>query len=101
MKRIAITKGEARGCLTVIREVYSTGKRKILCECSCGSTTRVRLDHFRDGHTTSCGGCGLEMGGVRKTLAAWASEHGIPESTLRYRLKSMGLREALNSRKVR
>lgn len=101
MKRIEIKKGETRGCLTIIREVYSTGKRKVLCQCTCGATARVRLDHFRDGHTSSCGRCGLEMGGVRKTLAAWAAEYGIPESTLRYRLKIMGLREALNSKKVR
>jgi hypothetical protein len=101
VKRVPVKIGEVRGKLTVIREAYSATKRKVLCECSCGAKRKVRLDHFLSGHTTSCGRCGIEMGGVRKSLVDWARDYGIPESTLRYRLKTMSLREALSAKTVR
>jgi hypothetical protein len=101
VKRVPVNIGEVRGKLTLVREVYSAKKRTVLCECSCGAKRKVRLDHFLSGHTTSCGRCGIEMGGVRKTLLEWAQEYGIPESTLRHRLKTMSLRDSLNTKKVR
>lgn len=95
MQRIEVTHGDEYGDLRVIREVESPGKRSFLCRCSCGREMPVRLDHLRSGHTESCGACGLELDGERKTLKAWAASRGIKESTLRARLKVMPLREAL------
>lgn len=85
----------------MIREVESPvqpWKRCFLCRCSCGREAIFRLDHMRSGHTASCGKCGLELDGVRKTVKAWAAARKIKESTLRARLKVMGLREALERR---
>jgi len=105
MQRLTITPETEFGDLLVIREVESSGtpgtprKRCFLCRCSCGrEVPAVRLDHLRSGHTESCGECGLELDGVRKTVKAWAAEKKIKESTLRARLKVMGLREALAKR---
>ena len=95
MKRLEIPPETEFNDMTVIREVESPGKRRFLCRCSCGNEVEVRLDHLRSGHTGSCGKCGLEYGGKRKTIAQWAKEAGIHESTLRARLKTMGMREAL------
>lgn len=95
MRRIEIDSGEKYGMLTVVNEVASTGKRKFLCKCSCGNEVEVRLDHLQSGHTSSCGNCGVEHNGIRMSLKDWAMSHKIKESTLRARLKTMGMREAL------
>lgn len=95
MQRLTIQPETEYGDLRVVREVESNGKRRFRCRCSCGQEVIVRLDHLRSGHTTSCGRCGLEHNGQRKTLKAWAASIGIAESTLRARLKGMGLSEAL------
>jgi hypothetical protein len=95
MKRLEIKPGMKFNDMEVISELPSKGKRKFLCRCHCGQKTEIRLDHLRTGHTTSCGRCGLEYRGVRKTLTGWAESVGINESTLRARLKVMSLGEAL------
>lgn len=96
MRRLEIPPGTIYGELEVIREVESLwGKRRFLCRCSCGKEAEVRLDHLRSGHTSSCGGCGVEFRGERKTVSEWARERGFNESTLRARLKVMNLGEAL------
>lgn len=97
MRSIEVRLGATYGRLEVIREVESSGKRRFLCRCLCGREVEVRLGHLRSGHTSSCGGCGVEYGGGRsgRTLASFSREYGIPESTLRARLKVMGLAEAL------
>lgn len=98
MQRLVIPPKTEYGDLRTIREVESPGtpgKRCFLCRCSCGQEVPVRLDHLRSGHTSSCGKCGLELDGVRKTVKEWAAAKKINESTLRARLKVMPLREAL------
>jgi len=96
MRRLNIIPGTSFGDLEVILEVEShASKRQFLCKCQCGQRVTVRLDHLRSGHTQSCGRCGLEWKGQRRTLVAWASLYGIRESTLRARLKQMDLGEAL------
>lgn len=95
MQRIEVKPGDEFNDLTVIREVESTGKRQFLCECVCGREVTARLDHLRSGHTSSCGKCGIEHRGERKTLREWAGSRGIKETTLRARLKTMSLGEAL------
>jgi len=95
MKRIEIKPDDEYGDLTVIREVESVGKRQILCKCSCGQQVTVRLGHLRSGHSSTCGKCGVEYKGKRKTVAEWARLHGLKESTLRARLKVMEIGEAL------
>jgi hypothetical protein len=94
MRRLSVETGDRYGGLTVVRELSSPGRRRVLCRCECGRELGVRLDHLRGGQV-SCGRCGLEFGGERKTLAEWAAVAGVGESTLRARLKVMGLREAL------
>ena len=96
MQRLTILPDTEYGDLTVIYELPSSGKRRFLCRCSCGREVEVRLDHLRSGHTESCGRCGIEYNGERKTLKDWAKSKGMKESTLRARLKVMGMREALN-----
>lgn len=99
MRRVEVNQGDEYGDLTVVREVEpSSGKRRFLCCCSCGNKVEVRLAHLRSGHTSSCGRCGVEYRGERKTLKEWADSVGINESTLRARLKIMGLGEALKRR---
>jgi len=95
MKRIEVKPGTEYGELTVIREVESTGKRHFLCKCSCGQQVTARLGHLTSGHSTTCGKCGVEYNGQRKTVSEWASLYGLKESTLRARLKVMGIEEAL------
>ncbi len=95
MKRIEIKPNDKYGDLTVVREVESKGKRHVLCECSCGNQVTVRLGHLRSGHSQTCGRCGIEHNGVRKTISEWASLYGLKESTLRARLKVMEIGEAL------
>lgn len=96
MKRIEVAAGQVFGDLTTIKEAKSDGKRrKFLCKCQCGAKVEVRLDHLRGGHTSSCGGCGIEYQGKRMTLTDWAKAYGINESTLRMRLRTMSMREAL------
>jgi transposase-like protein len=95
MRRINVSPGEKYGDLEVVREVESKGKRHFLCECSCGKQVTVRLGHLRSGHSSSCGRCGVEYRGERKTIREWADQAGIKESTLRARLKLMPIREAL------
>lgn len=96
MRRIPVNPGDEYGELTVIRELEPlSGKRRFLCRCACGNLAEVRLGHLRSGHTSSCGRCGLEFQGERKTLTEWARLYGIKESTLRARLKVMSLQEAL------
>lgn len=97
MKRIEVSPGDFYGDMEVIREIpaKAAGKRLLLCRCSCGNETEVRLAHLRSGQTGTCGHCGMEHKGERKTVKAWAKESGIKPSTLSARLKRMGLGEAL------
>lgn len=95
MRRIDVPNGEKYGLLSIIEEAPSCGKRKFRCLCECGYSVTVRLDHLRSGHTSSCGSCGVQHAGKRMSLKDWAAAHGIKESTLRARLKIMGMREAL------
>jgi len=96
MRRLEIKPGETYGDLKIIKEVESRGKRHFLCQCACGGSPSVhRLGHLRSGHATTCGRCGFEFEGQRKTIADWAELYGLKESTLRARLKVMGVKEAL------
>lgn len=98
MKRIEVKPGDKYNELTIIREteVSSVGRRQVLCKCDCGQQATVRLDHLRSGHSTTCGKCGIEYKGKRKTILQWATEYGLNESTLRARLKSgLSIKEAL------
>ena len=101
MQRLEIPAGTPYGELEVIREVSSSGKRRFLCRCSCGTEVPVRLNHLRSGHTASCGKCGVEWKGGRITLTELARKYKIKPSTLRARLKVMGLAEALERGTVR
>ena len=97
MRPLEVIPGEVYNDLTVVREVGKTmNKRCFLCRCECGSEVEVRLDHLRSGHTSSCGRCGIEHGGQRKTLREWAESQGIKPTTLRARLKVMKMGEALS-----
>jgi len=95
MRRIEVIPGQEYDQLTVIKEVESVGKRHVLCKCSCGQQVTVRLGHLRSGHSTTCGSCGIKFNGKKKTVAQWARDYGIKESTLRARLKLMDISEAL------
>lgn len=97
MHRIEVKPGDQYGDLKVIREegVSASGKRQILCQCACGQKVTVRLGHLRSGHSTTCGKCGIEFKGKRKTIREWASLYGLKESTLRARLRNMDIGEAL------
>ena len=96
MKRLEIADGAEYGELVVVQEVEPLlSKRRFLCKCSCGALPVVRLDHLRSGHTQSCGNCGIAHEGERMSLRDWAELAGVPESTLRARLKTMDMREAL------
>ena len=96
MRRIDVKAGDRFNQLVVLRDVgVVNGKRKLLCKCSCGAEVMVRLAHVRSGHTKSCGDCGIEYNGERMSVKDWASFAGIPESTLRSRLRTMSIGEAL------
>jgi len=95
MKRIEVKPGTKYGELKVIREVETKGKRHFLCQCDCGQKVTVRLGHLRSGHSTTCGKCGIAFQGKRRTIREWAALHGLNESTLRARLKTMPIGEAL------
>jgi hypothetical protein len=95
MRKIEVNPNDKYGDLKVICEVESSGKRHVLCKCSCGNKVTVRLGHLRSGHSTTCGRCGIPFQGEKKTVAQWARDYGIKESTLRARLKVMSIGEAL------
>lgn len=98
MKRIEVKPDQEYGDLTVIKEVDPSpaGKRQVLCKCACGQEATVRLAHLRSGHSETCGKCGIEYQGKRKTIREWAELYGINKSTLRARLKSgLDIGEAL------
>ena len=96
MQRIEVASGEKYGDLTVVREAGKvSGKRNFLCKCACGNKVTVRLGHLRSGHSQTCGNCGIEYDGQRKTVSEWAAQFGLKESTLRARLKVMSLAEAI------
>ncbi len=97
MRRVEIVAGERYGELEVLGEAVTSGRRRVSCRCDCGRRVVARLDNLRGGKTESCGGCGLEYGGERRTVSGWARWSGIKESTLRARLRVMGLGEALGS----
>jgi formate dehydrogenase assembly factor FdhD len=94
MRRLEIKKGAQFGDLTIVGEIDGA-RRMFRCKCVCGAKTDVRLDHLRSGHTSSCGGCGIEYAGKRMTLKKWAEKYQIKESTLRARLKRMSMKEAI------
>jgi len=59
-KRVEVSVGDVYGRLKVVEELPSRKgtsgtKRWLLCRCSCGVETEVRLGHLRSGHTLSCG----------------------------------------------
>ena len=97
MRKIEVKPNDQYGDLKIIREVEvsESGKRQVLCICQCGNQTTIRLGHLRSGHSTTCGRCGVEFQGKRKTISEWAQQYGLNESTLRARLKVMGIEEAL------
>ncbi len=97
MRRLEIPNGTRYGSLEVIREVEpgAHGKRRIFCRCACGNESTTTLSHLRSGHASSCGRCGITWNGKRKTLRQWAEGVGLKPSTLRARLKVMGMGEAL------
>jgi|688.fasta_scaffold04177_26 hypothetical protein len=96
MKKLEIAADAKYGNLVIVQEVEPLGtKRRFLCACSCGASKIVRLDHLRSGHTQTCGSCGIEHEGERMPLCEWAKLAGLPESTLRARLKTMDMSEAL------
>ncbi len=96
MKRLEVAADATFGELLVVKEVEPVSKkRRFLCKCSCGADTTVRLDHLRSGHTQSCGNCGISHEGERMSLRDWAKLAGLPESTLRARLETMDMKEAL------
>lgn len=43
------------GRFTVIEDVTTTGRTKLLCRCDCGNKKIVRLDHLKSGAVVSCG----------------------------------------------
>ena len=51
--------GRRFGHLTVIdafaNDEFTKGGRQSLCRCDCGNVCKVRNDHLKSGHTTSCG----------------------------------------------
>lgn len=60
MKTLTVNKGERFGRLVVIKEVEprqcKKGKvRRFLCQCDCGNTTTVAINHLVSGETKSCG----------------------------------------------
>lgn len=95
MGRIEIESGTKYGRLEVLKEVYSPRRRKFLCRCSCGRTAEVRMDHLRNGHSQTCGKCGVKLGKERKSVAEWARIYGIKESTLRARMTKMSISNAI------
>lgn len=95
MQRLEIKPGTQYGELKVIREAENKGKRQFLCKCSCGQEVVVRLGHLRSGHSTKCGRCGITYKGRQLNIGQWAREFNINESTLRARLKTMSIGEAL------
>jgi len=96
MKKVEIKEGEKFGSLTVVKEMPSVnGKRQVRCRCECGNDVTIRLAHLRSGHSKTCGNCGIEYKGKRQSIAEWANQYGIKESTLRARLKVMDIGEAL------
>lgn len=96
MRRIEVKPGDQYGDLTIIKEADpANGKRQVLCQCSCGNKVTVRLGHLTSSHSTTCGKCGIEYKGKRKTITQWAEQFGLKESTLRARLKVMDIGEAL------
>lgn len=95
MRRIEIEPGTMYGRLKVLKEVYSPKRRKFLCRCSCGQSAEIRMDHLRNGHSQTCGKCGVKFGKERKTTAEWARIYGIKESTLRARMTKMSISDAI------
>lgn len=97
MRKLEVKPNDQYGELTVVSEaeVSSSGKRQCVCKCSCGAQVTVRLGHLTSGHSSSCGRCGIPFNGKRKTISQWSREYGLNESTLRARLKVMGIEEAL------
>ena len=61
MKKIQVNLGDKYNKLTIIKELPSIPRkdkgvyRLFKCKCDCGNIVNVRLDHLRNGHTTSCG----------------------------------------------
>ena len=58
MKPRAPVLGQHYGRLTITAEAgydHTGARRMVACRCSCGETTKVKLEHLRDGSTRSCG----------------------------------------------
>jgi hypothetical protein len=91
-KRVFVKKGDIYGSLTVVKEIQSvknldgSNKRIILCNCSCGSTTKVGLQQLRmKNGTKSCLNCCHK--GLKKN-----KKHGESYSRLYYIWQSMKAR---------
>lgn len=60
--------GKRFGHMTVIKRApnhVTSGGNSIVqweCQCDCGNTKIIKACHLRDGHTQSCGVCGLTKG---------------------------------------
>lgn len=71
--------------LTIVSE-YRVGPRKFyMCQCICGQEVSVRSDHFKSGHTRSCGCLYREHGWVgTPTYRTWQNmmnRCGNPKAT--------------------
>lgn len=56
-KLIEVNPGDTIGYWTIIKQTRKDSKsnRYFLCECICGTTKEVRLDHMRSGNSLQCG----------------------------------------------
>ena len=69
--------GERYGRLTVINFSHSENSQRYfwLCECDCGKRKIVRADHFKSGHTTSCGCVNVER--LYKHGLGWSRGYSV------------------------
>lgn len=60
------------GLLTVIKHYTIDNKRNYIweCKCDCGNTTYVSSCNLNNGHTSSCGNCGIYRNNIRTSIQA-------------------------------